>query len=211
MHHEKTTIKTSCLALLSVMALAAGMSAIHAEEAYTPADLSGKQVAVLVGEGLHDAETLVPIGFLENRGAEVTVLGVAPGYAKAYNSDTWVRIEKSVDDVSVDDYDAIVIPGGRSPAYLREYENVVAFTRAAVKAGKVTAAICHGPQLLITAGVLAGKNVTAFQNVADELREAGANYDDVPMMRDGNIITSRIPQDLPMFVQAIEQALSEAS
>lgn len=204
---KKQRIRTLFIALTALAMLA--MPTASADEHYTPTDLTGKSVAVLAGEGLHDAETLVPIGFLQNRGAEITVVGVEPGYAKAYNSDTWVRVEKSVDDVSVEDYDAIVIPGGRSPAYLREHENVVAFTRAAVEAGKVAAAICHGPQLLITAGVLEGRKATAFSTVADELREAGANYDDVPMMRDGNIITSRIPQDLPVFVRAIEEALAD--
>ena len=191
------------------LALMAASSITVADDGYAPADLSGKRVAILAGEGLHDPETLAPIGFLVNRGAAVTVIGVAPGYAKAYNSDTWVRIEKSVDEVTVEAFDAIVIPGGSSPAYLREHENVVAFAREAVEAGKVAAAICHGPQLLISAGVLDGKKATAYSGVADELREAGAVYDDVPMMRDGTIITSRIPQDLPVFVRAIEEALTE--
>lgn len=188
---------------------ASGILVAHAEEAYSPADLSGKKVAILIGEGLHDAETLVPLGFLANRGATVTTVGVAPGFAKAYNSDTHVRVEKSVDEVSVEDFDAIVIPGGSSPAYLREHENAVAFARQAVESGKVAAAICHGPQVLIKAGVLQDRRVTAYSRVADELREAGAEYEDVPMMRDGNIITSRIPEDLPVFCKAIEQALSE--
>ncbi len=190
-------------------AMVLNIAAFAADDEYEPQDLSGKRVAVLAGEGLHDAETIVPIGFLVNRGAEVTVVGVEPGYAKAYNSDTYVRIEKSVDDVSPDDFDAIVIPGGRSPAFLREHENVVAFTRAAVEQGKVAAAICHGPQLLITAGVLEGKKATAVSGIADELREAGAEYEDVSMLRDGNIITSRIPQDLPDFLRSIEKAIAE--
>ncbi len=214
MRQKRTVLGPYCIgvyvATVAVVALL-HTPAVFAEPEYAPADLSGKSVAVLVGEGLHDAETLVPIGFLANRGAAVTVVGVAPGHAKAYNSDTWVRIEKSVDDVDANDFDAIVIPGGSSPAYLREYDNVVAFARDAVEAGKVVAAICHGPQVLITAGVLEGKNATAYSGVADELREAGANYEDVPMMCDDNIITSRIPDDLPVFVRAIEQALVETN
>lgn len=183
-------------------------AALAADDDYEPQDLTGRKVAVLVGEGLHDAETLVPIGFLVNRGAAVTVVGVEPGYAKAYNSDTYVRIEKSVDDVKPEDFDAVVIPGGKSPAYLRKHENAVAFARAAVEQGKVTGAICHGPQVLITAGVLEGKKATAYSGVADELKDAGATYEDVPMMRDGNIITSRVPDDLPVFLRTIEKALA---
>lgn len=202
--------------LAGVFAFAATVTFLNApvlaaDQHYTPSDLSGKRVAVLAGEGLHDGETLFPIGFLVNRGAEVKVVGVTPGYVKAYNSDTWVLVEKSVDELNVDDIDAIVIPGGRSPAYLREHENVVAFARSAVEQGKVVAAICHGPQLLITAGVLDGRKATAFPNVAGELRQSGADYSDVPMMRDGNIITSRIPDDLPQFVRAIENALTETN
>lgn len=206
---QKSMVSVSVVAL--AVALLAHAPALYADEDYAPADLSDKSVAVLVGEGLHDAETLVPIGYLANRGAAITVVGVAPGQAKAYNSDTWVRIDTSVDDVNVADFDAVVIPGGSSPAYLREHDNIVAFTREAVEAGKVVAAICHGPQVLITAGVLEGKNATAFRNVADELREAGANYEDTPLMVDGNVITSRIPDDLPQFVRAIEEALAAAN
>ena len=205
-----TTYHTTALFLAVLgLALAPTLSTARADHHEGPADLSGKHVAFLVGEGLQDAETLMPLGFLVNRGATVTVLGVAPGYAKAYNSDVQVRIEKSVDDVSVDDFDAIVIPGGSSPSYLRKHDNVVAFARQAVEDGKVAAAICHGPQLLITAGVLEGKRATAFRSVADELREAGAEYDDVPVIRDGNIITSRIPEDIPVFCAALEEALAE--
>jgi protease I len=198
------------VALVVVVAAAMTLTtgAFGADEDYEPQDLTGRKVAVLVGEGVHDAESLIPIGFLVNRGATVTVVGVEPGYAKAYNSDTYVRIEKSVDDVKPEDFDAVVLPGGHSPAYLREHENVVAFARAAVEQGKVIAAICHGPQVLITAGVLEGKKVTAYSGVADELREAGATYEDVPMMRDGNIITSRVPKDLPVFLRTIEKALA---
>lgn len=172
-------------------------------------DLTGKSVAVLVGEGVHDGETLFPIGFLENRGAQVTVLGTGAGEVKAYNSDTWIKVKMSVDDADIEQFDAIIIPGGRSPSYLREHENVVEFARRGVEMQKVTAAICHGPQLLIAAGVLQNRYATAFPNVKEELEDAGARYEDVPMMRDGNIITSRIPDDLPDFMRAVEKALLE--
>lgn len=207
------TRKKKLLSLLAAFAFAG--SVIFARGAFLMATghsapvLEGRQVAVLAGEGLHDGETLIPIGFLVNLGADVTVLGVEPGYAGAYNSDFVVRIERSVDDVSFEDFDAVIIPGGRSPSFLRQHENVVAFVRSAVEADKVVAAICHGPQLLIAAGVVEGKNVTAFPEVAEELREAGAYYDDVPMMRDGSMITSRVPDDLPDFMEEVRLALLE--
>lgn len=204
--------KLSFIAVAMLLMSTLGFSpALIAEEcnAEVAKDLTGRRVALLVGEGFQDAETLVPLGYLINRGAEVKVIGVSPGYVKAYNSDIRVRIEQSVDSVNPTSFDAIVIPGGKSPAYLRGHDKVVAFVREAVEHGKVAAAICHGPQLLITAQVLNGKRATAYRSVADELREAGAHYEDVPMMRDGNIITSRIPDDLPAFCAAIEAALSE--
>lgn len=197
------------IAIVPCLILLQGWAAGQAGNANVPADLSGKRVALLVCEGVHDTETLVPLGFLVNRGAQVTVVGLAPGYVKAYNSETRVRIEKAVDDVSAADFDAVVVPGGKSPACLRQHENVLAFVRAVVGAGKPAAAICHGPQVLISAGLLEGKKVTAYSEVADELREAGALYEDAPMVRDGNIITSRTPEDLPDFCRAIEQALTE--
>lgn len=190
-------------------ALVLNPSFSRADEHLEPRDLTGKSVAIVAGEGLHDGETLFPMGFLLNRGAEITVVGVESGYVKAYNSDTWVFVERSVDEVSVDDFDAIVIPGGRSPANLREHQNVVNFVRGAVEGEKIVAAICHGPQLLIAAGVMEGRAATCFPNMAEEIIEAGSEYDDVPMIRDGNIITSRVPDDLSEFVAAIEQALSE--
>lgn len=203
-HHPLFTVAV-------LLALALGSAVTSAEEADTPVDLSGKRVAMLVCEGVHDAEALVPLGFLTNRGARVTVIGVAPGYAKAYNSDIQIRIEKLVTDVDAADFDAVVIPGGKSPACLREHETVLAFVKTMVEAGKPAAAICHGPQVLLTAGLVEGKRVTAYSKVADELREAGAVYEDAPMVRDGNIITSRIPDDLPAFCRAIETALAGES
>lgn len=199
----------SILFLAMAALVFAGSIQLRAEEHYIPGDLSGKNIAMIISEGFHDGETLFPLGFLSNRGAEVTIVGSEPGFVKAYNSDTWVRIERSVDETDPAAYDAIVIPGGRSPANLREKAQVVDFTLSAVEQGSIAAAICHGPQLLIRAGVLSGREATAFPDVSEELMEAGAIYEDVPMMRDGQFITSRVPDDLPDFVRAIEEALLE--
>lgn len=202
---------TGAAALLTVLALGFPAGPVTADDAEpAAADLSGHNVAFLVGEGFHDAETLMPMAYLINRGAKVVVVGVEPGVVKAYNSDITVRVEKSAADVSAGQFHGVVIPGGRSPALLREHEHVIAFTREAVQAGKVTAAICHGPQVLVRADVVRGKNTTAVGGVRGELEEAGAVFADVPMQRDGNIITSRVPGDIPQFLKAIEQALVEA-
>ena len=198
-----------------ILAIALGLAVamawampVDAEEMEV-ADLTGKHVAFLVGDGFHDLETLAPMAHLVNRGAQVTVIGVEPAVFQAYNSDVKVRIHTSVNDVSIDDFDGMVIPGGRSPAWLREHEEIVDFVREFVEAGKVVAAICHGPQVLVSAGVMDGVNATCVGGISDELTEAGANYEDAPVMRDGNIITSRIPNDLPVFNVAIEEALAE--
>lgn len=166
-----------------------------------------KRVAVMVAEGFHDGEAYMPIGYLTNRGVEVTVIGPSVGEVKAYNSDFTIRIEKAVGDVSVSDFDALILPGGRGPAILRENETVVAFARDFFKSGKPTAAICHGPQVLITAGVLEGKSCTAVGGVQDELIAAGANFLDQSVVLDGNLITSRVPGDLNDFSTAIYEAL----
>ena len=173
-------------------------------------NLAGKRVAVLVGEGLHDMETLAPMAYLHNRGAEVVVVGVEAGAAhQAYNSAITVVIQQSVADVAAAEFDALVIPGGQSPAWLREHDAVLDFARAMVEQDKVVAGICHGPQVLATAGVLEGVTATCVSGVADEITEAGGEYVDEQVVRDGNIITSRIPDDIPAFNRAIEQALAE--
>lgn len=192
---------------LSASLLAAAPGQIAAAEHGAP--LAGKHVAFLVGEGVHDGETLMPLAYLVNRGAEVTVIGVAPGTVTAYNSDFQFRVQQSADAVSVADFDALVIPGGRSPAFLREHDNVVTFVREFFATGKPVAAICHGPQVLVTAGVIDGFRATAIESIADELKGAGADYVDAEVVRDRNLITSRLPPDLPAFSQAIESGLLE--
>ncbi len=183
----------------------------YADEAGSrqPTELGGKHVAFLVGEGFQDAETFMPMAYLLNRGAAVTVIGIEPAVVTAYNSKMTAVVEKSVADVKVGDFDALVIPGGRSPDRLRQHEEVVIFVREFFEADKPIASICHGPQVLITAGVLEGREVTCFADVADEVTAAGARYVDEPMVRDGNLITSRIPEDIPQFSAAIAEALIE--
>ncbi len=197
--HTVTTILVAATALFAISAVQAGQHG----------GLGEKHVAVLVGEGFHDGETLMPMAYLVNRGVKVTVVGVEPAEHTAYNSEITAAVHKSVADVSVDDFDALVIPGGRSPDWLRQHDAVVAFARDFYKSGKPVAAICHGPQVLITAGVLDGVKATCFPGMSDELKESGADYEDKAVLRDGNLITSRIPDDIPMFSEAIKKALLE--
>lgn len=173
------------------------------------AELSGVKVAILIAEGFHDAETLEPKAFLEEKGAEVVIIGPEVGEVKAYNSDQIVNIEKAVGEVSVDDFDALILPGGKGPAVLKENEAAVDFVRAFVESGKAVAAICHGPQVLIAAGVVEGKTMTCVSSIAEELKEAGAEYVDEAVVVDGKFITSRVPDDIPDFNEAILNALKK--
>lgn len=199
------------LVALTAFAVMLGTAIPAYAEELEAADLSGKHVAVLVGHDFHDAETLMPMAYLANRGAEVTVIGVAPAVHQAYNSDIKVRVQEAIEDVSVDDFDALIIPGGGSPDWLRQHDSVVEFAREFTETGKVVAAICHGPQVLVTAGVLEGVQATCFGGMSDELVEAGADYADEPVLVDGNIITSRVPDDIPVWNATIEEALAAQS
>lgn len=167
------------------------------------------RVAVLTGEGFQDAETLSPMAFLANRGAKVTVIGVKPAKVTAYNSSIQMYIHKSVADVAAKDFDVLVLPGGHAPAEIRKNDRVLQFTREFAALGKPIAAICHGPQVLVTAGLVEGREMTCFSGMADELRDAGARYRDEAVVRDGKLITSRVPRDIPEWLSTIEEVLKE--
>ena len=165
------------------------------------------RIAVLVTEGFHDGEAYMPMGYFANQGAKITVIGPARGKVKAYNSDFTIIIDKSVDEVHVDDFDVLILPGGQAPASLREDERVTAFASQFFNTGKPVAAICHGPQVLAAAGVLEGKTSSGVRGIQEELEEAGATYVNERVAIDGNLITSRNPGDLVAFCEAIEDAL----
>ncbi len=169
----------------------------------------GKKVAVLTGEGFQDAEALMPMAYLANRGAEITVISTETGKVKAYNSDIEIYVHKAVGDVSADDFDVLVLPGGTAPSEIRKDEAVLEFTREFWRLGRPVAAICHGPQVLVTAGVIEGKEATAVSGIADELREAGAEYKDEAVVRDGHLVTSRVPRDIPVWLSTIEKVIKE--
>ncbi|MEM0361448.1 MAG: DJ-1/PfpI family protein [Sulfolobales archaeon] len=110
---------------------------------------------------------------------------------------------QSVRDVNLDEVDAVVIPGGFSPDYLRRFPEVLSFVREAFQRGKVVASICHGPWVLISAGITKGRRFTGVVAIKDDIINSGAIYEDSPVIRDGNLITARVPDDLPEFCQAI--------
>jgi len=140
---------------------------------------------------------------------DITVIGPETGVVKAYNSDFTIAVERAVADVSVDDFDALLLPGGRAPAALREIPGVVEFAKKFFETGKPVAAICHGPQVLVTAGVLEGRTCTAVGGIRGEIEGAGATYVDDAVVIDGNLITSRTPPDLAVFSKALGEAVNE--
>ncbi len=195
--------------LIGVPLLGLGLLLVSCEPQVRYADVVDDRVhlAVLVGEGFHDGEAYMPMGFLTNQGARITVIGPEVGTVTAYNSDFSIFIEKAVSDVSVDDFDGLILPGGRAPAKLRENETVVSFAHDFFNSGKTVAAICHGPQTLITAGVMESVDATGFEGIKDELKEAGANYHDEEVVIHNHLITSRTPPDLFAFSTAIKQSV----
>jgi protease I len=166
------------------------------------------RIAFVVGEDFEDSEFRKPCAALRQSGHEVEILGVEAGkHIKGKKGEADVTIEKAAKDAEPADYDAVVIPGGYSPDHLRMDKDVVRLVSAMAKTGKVIAAVCHGPSLLIEAGVVKGKQLTSFPSIKTDLINAGAKWVDKEVVVEGNLITSRNPHDLPAFIRAIEHAL----
>jgi protease I len=172
------------------------------------ADLQGKRVAMVLARNFEDVEATDPKQYLEQRGATVTVIGLDNNPIEGKKGAV-LNPDTTFEKTSVGDYDALVIPGGGSPEQLRINDAAVAFTRDFVASGKPVASICHGPQLLISAEAIRGKTVTSVATIRDDVRNAGANYVDEPIVTDGNLITSRVPKDLPQFNEAVTESLAK--
>jgi protease I len=167
------------------------------------------KIAMVVGPDFEDSEFRIPFDRLTQARHEVTVLGVAAGETvRGKKGRESTRIDAAAKDRKPSEFDALVIPGGYSPDHLRMNKDVVAFVRAFANSGKPVAAICHGPQLLIEAGLVAGKTLTSWPSVRTDLENAGANWVDKEVVRDGSFITSRKPDDLEAFSKEILSALN---
>ncbi len=168
--------------------------------------LKGKKIAVLVERDYQDLEVWYPALRLREEGAEVLFVGTGAAEYKGkfgYPAAADVSVEK----VKAADFDAVVVPGGWAPDFLRRHEPVLRFVRDMDKAGKVVAAICHAGWVLASAGVLKGRTVTCFSAIKDDVKNAGADYVDRETVVDKNLITARKPEDLPAFCRAILAAL----
>lgn len=170
--------------------------------------LKGKIVAILAEQDFEDSELIEPLKAMKEAGAQVFVVGSGsqPSYRGKRGKAT-IKVDIDADKVRAEDFDAIIIPGGYAPDKMRLHQPMIDLVKRAHDLGKVIAAICHGPQLLISADIVRGRRVTSWPSVAIDLKNAGANWVDEPIVRDGNLITSRKPSDLLVFNRAIIQAL----
>lgn len=171
--------------------------------------LKGKKVIILVENLYQDLEFWVPYYRLKEEGAEVTVVG--SGSARSYTSKYGypVEVDQDAREVEPSKFDGVVIPGGYAPDLMRRYPEMVRIVKEVYQRGKMVAAICHAGWMLVSADILRGKKVTGFFAIKDDLVNAGATYMDAEVVRDGHLITSRKPDDLPAFCRAMIEELSK--
>ena len=161
---------------------------------------------ILSADNFEDSELLVPLYRLREVGYAVEVASGTPGAIHGKHGYE-VPVNKLFSDLNPAEYAVLVLPGGKAPAAIRNIPEVQEIARAFMFSGKPVAAICHGPQILISAGLLKGRKATCYQSVASELRDAGAQYEDIEVLVDGNLITSRRPDDLPAFCRELTRML----
>lgn len=167
-----------------------------------------KKVAVVVTDLFEDSELESPMKALKDAGHTATLIDMESGKTIKGKKGMTAQIDKSIDEVSPEDFDALLIPGGYSPDSLRKHDSMLKFTKAFSDDKKPIFAICHGPQLLINAEVIEGKAVTSAPQVAIDLKNAGAKWEDSEVVKcDTGLISSRKPDDLPAFNKAMLEAL----
>lgn len=172
--------------------------------------LNGRTIAVLAEDQYEDQELWYPVYRFREEGAKVVIIGPK---AQTYGSKHGypATAELAASSARIDDYDAVIIPGGYAPDRMRRDPAMVKFVADADRKGKIIAAICHAGWMLTSAGIVRGRKVTGFFSIKDDLVNAGANYEDREVVVDRNLITSRTPADLPAFCRAIIAALAGAA
>ena len=171
-------------------------------------DLRNKKIAVLVADQYQELEVWYPLLRFREDGAETVAVGAEAG--QIYNSKKGypVAADKSVADIDAAHFDAVVIPGGWAPDALRQDERMVRFVRDMDRSGKIVGAICHAGWMLTSANIVRGRRVTCFKAIKDDVIHAGGKYVDEEVAVDSNLITSRMPSDLPAFCREIAKALA---
>ena len=173
-------------------------------------ELSGKKICILSGQGFEDMELMYPLFRLRYEAcAHVQVVGMKKGDTLTGEHGMTVTVDESLDKVRPGDFDALVIPGGHSPDNIRIIPEIVKFVQDFAKTGKPIAAICHAPQLLITAKLLDGLDATGWKSIKVDMENAGARYHDKPLVTSRQYIFSRNPRDCGYFCDAIIRALTE--
>ena len=172
-------------------------------------------ILIIATDGFEESELLEPKRLLEESGAKVIIASLERGQIKGWKGKDWgksVSVDLLVDDVAPDEYAALLLPGGQiNPDILRMEDKAVQLVRDFCEAGKPVAAICHGPWLLAEADVIDGKRVTSWPSIRTDLANAGAEVEDAEVVTDGNLITSRNPDDIPAFCDALIAALNDAA
>jgi protease I len=176
-------------------------------------NLSGKKIAILATHGFEQSELEGPQQTLKQAGATVDVVSPTDGEIKGWQDKDWgrpVKVDRPLGKVSAGDYDALVIPGGQiNPDLLRVNEQAVDLVKAFYNAGKPIAAICHGPWVLIEAGIMKGRRGTSYKSIKTDMENAGAQWSDQQVVTDEGIITSRMPADIPAFCEKIAEEVLE--
>src|SRR2546423_4104958 len=174
-----------------------------------PSELAGMRIAILAETLYEDLELWYPYYRLREAGADVFVVG--SGSSDTYQSKHGypVTVDAEADTVTASQFDAVIIPGGYSPDHMRRHPGMIKLVREAHEQGKIVAAICHAGWMLASANIIRGKNATSFRSIKDDMVNAGANWVDREVVRDGMLVTSRSPADLPAFMRTIIAALRE--
>jgi deglycase len=176
--------------------------------------LSGRKVAILAADGVERVELEKPRQAVEEAGASTELLSIHDGEIAARNNDLedagTFPVDRLVSDASVDDYDALLLPGGTvNPDKLRMNDDAIGFVRQFFESGKPIGTICHGPWSLVEAGVVAGRRITSFPSIRTDLRNAGAQVVDEEVVTDEGLVSSRSPDDLPAFCSKIVEEFAE--
>jgi protease I len=159
-----------------------------------------KKALMISADDFEDSELLVPYYRLQEEGINVDIASTRKGKIKGKHGYE-VEVHKTLKDVNPADYDILILPGGKAPETIRREKESIEIAKHFFRNNKPVSAICHGPQTLITAGLLKGRHATCYQSVAPEMRDAGAVYEDKEVVVDGNLVTSRKPADLPAFLR----------
>ncbi len=164
---------------------------------------------IISADNFEDTELLVPYYRLKEEGIHVDIASIKKGKIKGKHGYE-VEVSKTLKEVKPNEYDILILPGGKAPEVIRKEKEALEIARHFFEKNKPVAAICHGPQTLISANLLKGRHATCYRTVADELKGSGAVYEDREVVVDGNLITSRQPSDLPAFMREIIKAIKKA-